>query len=134
MKDSDDGPCNRCKTKGRRCGALTFPKDDPNHRIPKRVSVHCQTEPQSAEGLEASNSGMQCQTQLDQSAMPTVGHFGDIPQLEVMGDFLNTALLEGDGAWLEWTQNDPQFEADSMFFWDSELEKIVMPVLESTHV
>jgi hypothetical protein len=73
---------------------------------------------------------MQCQTQPDHPAAPAVGHFGDIPPLEGMGDFLNTGLSEGDVVCLESTQNYPEFEADSMLFWDFEFERTVKPALE----
>jgi hypothetical protein len=129
VRDSDDGPCNRCRTKGRSCGASTLPKDDTTRRIPKRASIGCQTEPQSADRLQASNSDMQCQTQLDQSAAPATGHFGDIPQLEGMGSLLNRGLSEGDVVYLE-SLDFPHFEAASMLFWDFEFGRTVKPVLE----
>jgi hypothetical protein len=69
---------------------------------------------------------MQYQTQLDQSAAPAVGHFGDSPQLEGMGDFLNTGLSEGDVVYLE-SLDFPHFEAASILFWDFEFERTVKP-------
>jgi hypothetical protein len=99
VRDSDDGPCNRCRSKGKNCGDSRLPRDDTNHRIPKRISVGCQTEPESEDLLRSANSARQAHSSAPAATMvPDFSAWGNSGEL---GDFLDTSVFGmDDGSFL----------------------------------
>ena len=100
MRDSDDVACNRCKSKGKECGNSRLPGDDINHRIPKRVSVACQTEPESSELLRSANSAVQHEVRRGLSSPPSATmapEFTAWRDMRELGDFSHGLFGMDDG-------------------------------------
>lgn len=93
-----------------RCGDSCLPKDDTNHRIPRRISIGCQTEPQSSEFIRSPN-GVQDQDRLVLSSSLAVPLSVDLSQWD-HGELFNHSFPSDDrwlGNYLAEMESDANF-------------------------
>ena len=93
-----------------RCGDSCLPKDDTNHRIPRRISIGCQTEPQSSEFIRSPN-GVQDQDRIVLSSALAVPLSVDLSQWD-HGELFNHSFPSDDrwlGNYLAEMESDANF-------------------------